>query len=887
MTPAEGAEPGAHDEDPVVVPSPKLAPPPSACDILERDRLLDVLDQATAGQTPSVTLINAPAGSGKTVLLGSWLERRARHHATDEHVAWISLDANDNKVFSLWSSILRALDRSVEDDAVSELTPARDASAHEGIAAFIDMCDRLSRPVILVLDNAHELSAPAAVKNVNMLLRYLPSGVRVVIATRFPPPLILPRLRLEGRLREITAHQLNFTEQETGSLLARQNLALTKADLDKISERTEGWAAGLRFLTLSLAASSDASETIRAFTGDDRLLAEYLSGEILGPQPAYIREFLLSTSVCTDVTDELATRLTGQENSGQILHTLVRTNALVTRHGRDRPRYRCHPLFRDYLRAELTRRHPRAYRRLHRSAAEWFTDSGDVLTALEHSVAAQDEEQVTRYIQRFGLQTVLKGQGSRLHTLLGAIPEHILARPQVALTAAVAALDSHDLVTADRYLGRVDNSAQPLRSGRLRALNAVAVLYRARFGGNLEKALAELRATSAGDSGDFDLDLLALLTRGTAALWLGGLSNATRDLERALRMATPERRDAVSLQCRTHLAAIACVQGDLAGLAVHTNAALELARARGWEETARTAFLYAVLGLAAYQRLDQESARRFSALATHLSPAAVEPAVEMLTVTLSAAVEFDLAADPHAVVEALRGHRQRLAAQPSTPWLVAYTAPIEQRLALRVGEPTWAADVTEQNRHLLTPYAEHALLTALMHVHRGRTGAARRRLQPVIECQTSPLVARTLIDSWLLEAVLADQAGEQNRAHNAVGRALDLAAPQQALRPFHDAGQHIRELLVCGSGRFGRIEEFAGTVLQALPAGPAPPVEPLTSRELELLTELPSMRTAEQIADSLFVSVNTVKTHLRGIYRKLGVNHRRDAVVAARRRGLL
>ncbi|WP_410663211.1 LuxR C-terminal-related transcriptional regulator [Amycolatopsis sp. lyj-84] len=882
VTRVEGTS--THGGEPVVVPSPKLAPPPPASDVLERDRLLDALDQATSGEVPSVTLLNAPAGSGKTVLLGSWFRRRARQHATGEHRAWISLDTNDNKVYTLWSSILRALYRSAGDGSIPETMLPRDASAHECVGAFIDACARLPCPVILVLDNAHELSAPDAVRNVNLLLRYLPPGVRVVIATRFPPPLILPRIRLEGRLREITAHQLNFTEEETGKLLAGQNLALTQADLDEISTRTEGWAAGLRFLTLALAATPDTGAAIRAFTGEDRLLAEYLGGEIVGPQPAHVREFLLSTSVCPDISDELATRLTGQENSGQILYTLTRTNALVTRHG---PRYRCHPLLRGYLRAELNRRHPRAHRRLHRSAAEWFTDSGDVLAALEHGIAAQDDELITRYIQRFGLRTVLDGHGARLHMLLGAMPEHILARPQVALIAAVAALDVHDLVAADRYLGRGDNPAQSLRSGRLRALNAVAVLYRARYGGHLDKALAELRATSAGDTGDVDLDLLALATQGTASLWLGDLPGATGDLERALRTATLERRDAVRLHCEIHLAGIARVQGDLAGLAVHTSAALELARSRGWTETSRTAFLYAVLGMAAYQRLDQESARRFSALATRLSPAVVDPGVEMLTVTLSAAVEFGLAADPHAVVETLRGHRKRLAAEPVAPWLVACTAPIEQRLALRVGEPTWAMDVTERHRHLLAPYAEHALLSTLVHLHRGRTGAARRRLQPVIERQTRPLVAHTLIESWLLEAVLADQAGEQNQAHNAVGRALDLAAPQQALRPFHDAGRHVRELLVSGAGRFGRTEEFASTVLQSLPAHPGGPVDPLTSRELELLTELPSMRTTEQIADSLFVSVNTVKTHLRGIYRKLGVNHRRDAVVAARRRGLL
>ncbi|QXV58564.1 hypothetical protein CVV72_17270 [Amycolatopsis sp. TNS106] len=883
MTRVEGTAPETHDEEPVAVPSPKLAPPPPAADVLERDRLLDVLDQATSGEIPSVTLLNAPAGSGKTVLLGSWFRRRARHHPGGEHLAWVSLDANDNKVFSWWSSILQAVYRG----AIPGPALARDASAHEGVGAFVDACARLRRPVILVLDNAHELTEPEAVKNVNLLLRYLPSGVRVVIATRFPPPLILPQIRLEGRLREITAHQLNFTEEETGQLLARKNLALSKADLDRVRERTEGWAAGLRFLTLALDSAPDAGGAIRAFTGDDRLLAEYLSGEIVGPQPTYVREFLLSVSVCPDLTDGLATRLTGQEHAGQILYTLTRTNALITQHGGEEGRYRCHPLLREYLRAELSRRHPRAYRRLHRSAAEWFTDSGDVLTAFEHSVAAQDEELITRYVQRFGLRIVLKGHGPRLHRLLGALPEHLLARPQIALVAAIASLDDHDLVAADRYLGRIDTSAQPLRSGRLRALNAVAVAYRARYGGQLDEALAELRATSAGDTGDTDLDLLALATRGTAALWLGDIPGATEDLERALRMATLERRDAVSLQCEIHLAGIACVQGDLAGLAVHTGAALELARSHGWTETSRTAFLYTVLGLAAYQRLDQESARRFSALASRLLPAVVDPAVELLTVTLSAAVEFGLAADPHAVVETLRGHRKRLAGEPVAPWLVACTAPVEQRLALRVGEPTWAMDVMERHRHLLAPYAEHALLSTLVHLHRGRPGAARRRLRPVIERQTRTLVAHTLIESWLLEAVLADQAGEQNRAHTALAHALDLAAPLQALRPFHDAGQDIRELLVRGAGRFGRTEEFASAVLQALPAHPGAPVDPLTSRELELLTELPSMRTAEQIADSLYVSVNTVKTHLRGIYRKLGVNHRRDAVVAARRRGLL
>ncbi|MFE0024957.1 LuxR C-terminal-related transcriptional regulator [Amycolatopsis sp. NPDC059021] len=875
--------PGNGCGEPAVVPPPKLAPPAPACAVLDRDRLFAALDKATGGDVSSVTLLNAPAGSGKTVLLDSWLRRRSRSRVPAEHVVWISLDADDNDVFSLWSSLFRALSHSVS----TRDSPPRDAPVHECVAAFIDACRELARPVLLILDNVHELSAPDAIESVNILLRYLPAGVRVVLATRFPPPLILPRLRLEGRLREITPHQLNFTKREAETLLAGHDLALTETELDAALERTEGWAAGLRFLALSVTAASDTGRTIRAFTGDDRLLADYLSEEVVGPQPAHIRDFLLSTSVCPDVTGELATRLTGQENSGQILDTLTRTNSLVTRHGRDGSRYRCHPLLRDYLRAELTRRHPRAYRKLHRSAAEWFTHSGDVLTALEHGIAARDEELISRYLQRFGLQTVLKGHGARLRTLLDAMPEHVLARPQVALVAAVTALDAHDVTGADRCLGRVDNSAQPLRSARLRALHAVTALYRAGYGGKLDEAFAELGATTAGDTGDLDLDLLALVNRGTAALWLGDLTNAVADLELAVQTATVEERDAVRLHCEIHLAGLAGARGDLAELTERTGAARQLARARGWDETERCALLYAILGAAAYERLDDERARRFAGRADRLLPPEVEPTTELFAVTLKAAVEFGDAEDPHAIVETLRGLGKRLAAETLAPSLVAYTAPIEQRLALRVGEPTWAAEVIERHRHLLAPYAEHALLIASLHVHRGKTGAARRRLQPVLDGQIRPLVAHTLIDAWLLEALLADQACELNRAHEAISRALDLATAPRALRPFHTAGRHIRELLVRGSGRFGRADEFADTVLRMLPADSVAPVDPLTCRELELLTELPSMRTTEQIADSLFVSVNTVKTHLRGIYRKLGVNHRRDAVVAARRRGLL
>jgi LuxR family maltose regulon positive regulatory protein len=208
-------------------------------------------------------------------------------------------------------------------------------------------------------------------------------------------------------------------------------------------------------------------------------------------------------------------------------------------------------------------------------------------------------------------------------------------------------------------------------------------------------------------------------------------------------------------------------------------------------------------------------------------------------------------------------------------------------MALQVGEYTWAVDVFERAQSLLPPCGEHALLHAMLQAHKGRLSSARRLLAPVINAEVPAMVPLTTIDAWLLETHLADRSADDQRAHEALLQALALAEQQRAVRPFLEAGPALRSMLARQAGRFGRLERFAETVLGALPSPSSGPHDALTDREQALLVELPSMRTAEEIADTMFVSVNTVKTHLRGIYRKLGVNQRRDAITTARRHGLL
>ncbi|MEV4314011.1 AAA family ATPase [Actinocrispum sp. NPDC049592] len=867
--------PAATEDVNMAVTTAKVTIPPSAPAILVRDRLNTLLDRTAAGG--AVTLVRAAAGTGKTTMLAAWARRLAARG--DVYVAWACLDSEDNDANLLWQVILQALRTSGAWPALDRLAPPADERYAGFLTAVIAAFESPPKPVVLVLDGIHELHAGEALHTLNVLLRQLPPALRIVLAGRFPPALILPRLKLEGRLREIGPGELTFTAEEARRLYKQEGIQLADSELRLLMRSTEGWAAALRLAAITLPDPARPGEHLACFDAGHRLVADYLRAEILAREPGQVQWFMLATCVSHELPADLAAILSGQENSGQLLDRLE-YNGILTRAGDG---YRYHPLLRDYLHIELGRSGLAAQQQQHRVAAGWFVTNGDPLAAMEHALAAGDDDLVTRLVARSGLEQVLKGQSDRLRCVIDGLPPHVVNRPSVALVAAVAALDAGDVAAADRRLRGIN--AHALRTKRLQALHATVQLHRARLHGEVRTALAALRQTSAGETGDLDADLLALLNRGIALAWVGNHANAKADLVQALRLARPERRDAIALECKVHLAAMAVAAGDRSGL---TAAALEFAEARDWTYSSRTAYLYTLLGAEAYQRLDDERALRFATLSTNLLPRNVDPTVELSALTLRAVIAFEATETPHRVVGRLREHWRRLSGRMVAPALVAYAAPALQRMALRVGEVGWAMEVLDGVADLDVPCGERVLSQAILYAHKGRLSTTRRLLEPVLSGRTRTLVTTTLVEAWLLEAHLAALSAQDNRAHEALSQALAVAAPYQAVRPFREAGRSVRDLLAHGAGRFGRLEPFATTVRAMLPATlPTTPTDGLTDREQELLLELPSMRTAEEIAQTMFVSVNTVKTHLRGIYRKLGVSQRRDAISVARERGLL
>jgi LuxR family maltose regulon positive regulatory protein len=882
------------------VPAFKTQLPERPRPLVTRPRLLRLIVSPDEGE-PRATFVCAPAGSGKTTLLADWV--RSRPGLPDAAVAWVSLGARDNDPLVFWSSILLALERSGAwpDDAPLpvDLPAHGDRFAAAFTVAFHDALASASRtPVVLVLDDVHKLTDPAALAGLDLLLRNPPPALRLVLAARFEPAVALPRLRLEGRIRDVDGDALAFTAEEAEELLQGHDVTLSGSDLGRVLVATEGWAAGLRFAAMSLAGTDDPPGQVAAFGGDQRVVADYLEHEVLAGRDRRVRRFLLDTSVVEQVTVELARTLSGRDEAGALLDELERANSLVSRPGRDL--YRYHPLLRQYLIWELDRDGPDTVRRLHAVAARWLAGRGDHLGAIRHAAEAADGNLLTRLLAADGLRLVTTGEGAQVRAAvvqaerLGA---EVIGRPAVALVSAVAALDACDPVAAGRALAEVarppvdgsgerQGDAPPGRAATPpAALTEAIAVQHARTVGDQGTAsqLLDARHTEAGDP---DLDLVAHLERGLAAYWVGRLDLAEQELQIALAIARAEQRSWMAMRALAALADVALAGSDLHAAGDRAAETLTIAAEHGWSDTPPAWHARLTEAWLAFHSLDDDAAERRLAELPDAVARAADPTLRLSARLLRTLARFAASPDRYGVLLSLHEIWQDVPPGQIQPQLAAVSLVSEQRIALAVGEIAHAAEVADRGAALLGETGEVALLRAMVQQARGRVQVARRALDLVLAGDREVLSPLTTVLAWLWEARLSDRDGDGDRAVAAVSRAVAAAAPLGLVRPLAWGGPEISDLLARAVGTLGHDEAFVETV-RALTPVESEAATLLTTRELELLTELPAMRTVEEIASSMHVSMNTVKTHIRGIYRKLGVTNRRDAVLVARRRGLI
>ena len=718
-----------------------------------------------------------------------------------------------------------------------------------------------------------------------MARRARPDELRLVVATRSDPPIRLQRLRVAGRMQEIRAADLAFTPAEANELLAP--LELPANDIETLWERSEGWAAGLRLAELSLHDHPNPSAFVAGFAGDDRAVTDYLMSEVVSGYDEDTLFFLLRTSIVDRLNGELADALAGGSAGEHSLRELERANGLVEALDSSGTWFRYHPLFGAVLRAELRRRLRDELPALHSEASVWFARHGQPLEAVRHAVAASDWRLAADVIGAEWLVCVIHGSGATLRELASEIPASVVdADAELALAIAGLMLEAGEIERADELLVRAYELADRLPSDRRRRFTVTSTataLYRARLAGDVAEAVSAARL-ALDERWDravaVDVRALTLANLGIAEFWANEHEEALEDLLAAAGLALEYGNDFVLFIAESYLAAVDARQGRLADARGHARTAIHLGERRGWTDLPHMAIAYVALATVHLWWNELDEAERVSELARDALGRTPEPMLPPVVAQLRAWIHA-LRGDPVTALEILRGGAS---ARKLPPWLRVTSAMIEAELWLSLGEPDALAG----------PWRRSARSTPRTPRSRWR-GSSSRSASRTRRFARSPASSRDGYPraghAHLAHGGLGDRRDRPRRhsrragALRAIERALDLAEPRGYSNPIIRHGAPVRSLLRRRIAKGTAHRAFAGELLAVLEQEPGarrsngdPLLEPLSDRELAVLRFLPTMMSNAEIAGEMFVSVNTVKTHLKHIYRKLDVSERRDAV---------
>jgi LuxR family maltose regulon positive regulatory protein len=866
----------------------KLAAPRLSAAIIERPRLLAALAENRA----PLILLSAPAGFGKTSLAAMWV-------ASSEapRTAWVTVDADDSSGGRFWQAVNAALANAVGKGRPSE---GNGSAATAGELA-LETAFRADGPLLLVLDDFHELRDDPAQHQFDLFRRYAPPQLQVMIVTRIDPPLPLQRLRIEGRITELRAAELAFTRDETAALFADIH-GIGAAEIDDLHARTEGWPAALRFAALALDAAPDPRGFVSRFAGDDRALAEYLLTEVLAGHPAVLRDFLMRTSIPERLTLNLAKQLAPDVDAEELLIELERENLFVSEIAGGPRSYRYHNLFREFLRTEALSKLGPEVDGLHRSTATWYAATGNFLAALRHAVAGGDWPLAGEAVlDNWRALLLLESQDvvSAIVADIGAGPLH--AQPELALLAAAMQLDRGEAEEGERLILAAGDafSQRDERQLDLESFRTMCISVTARLRGDSSTAIDKAQELFAlGPSaglGQNDLGrqqkTLALHAMAAAELDAAYLDDAEEHLEQALELAQGQGADMVALRSLARIALLEAVRGRLHRSEVRAEEALTFAATRSSDDEPQAVSAHNALAWVMFQWNDLQSAADHASLALQASRMLGDRFEHVFAANVSALV--DAAAGPRGASRGLRRLRG-LAVELDgwrTPRLLRMLFAGSEARLLAVSEGTDAAwRALDDSDHEDT--GALAAIRARLHLQDGRPWEAVDALAPIVDGPEENDDDPDAIEVWLLEALARAELRDRDSSVRALDRALRLAAPNRHRHVFLEGGPTVRQMLAdrVRSGTGSRA--FVGDLLEVFDNGaPRPAVgallEPLSERETAVLSYLPTMLSNQEIASELFVSVNTVKTHLRSIYRKLGTSKRRDAVVAARARQLI
>jgi len=853
--------------------------------VFRRERVAGLIEKASAHP---VTVVKARAGAGKTMACATWAMATAR----PRRVAWLTLDEGDRSPGRFWANVTAAL---AADSIPAEqpLVPRTRDASDDLPASLISAVRGVASPTVLVLDNMHELAGGSVLPELGFLLRHAPSTLRIILSGRYVPGLQLAKMRLAGDLAEITEADLACTPDEADAVLAALGVAADEAERDALLRHAEGWMAGLRMAAAAAgtARTGRPGESVDFGRLGSAAVADYLHDEVLDRQSPQVQLFMRRTSVAKRLTGELADRLTGEPGGAVVLDRLHRNNSFVDRDSDGQ--YRYHPCLRATLLGELRQWLAPEVPVLFGQAARWHAANGEAVEAVACAAEAGDWGFASHALAEVGIAGLLPDQAAELEEVLAGFPAARRTEdPVIAAALAAARLCDGDPECSAVYL---DCAQRAIDDGEPAPV--------------IELWLAALRVMRAASSGDADPGLLAAcqeqaekaqaaartvqahqalgllwLTLGTT--WLGrwDLAEARSALGRAEHQLTAANLTGLRTRTRGWRALAEAFYGDLSAAAELVG----LVRASVPGDPAGECFATLAAGWLALERDDLDGARLLldNAAAATARRLPGEPDAEALRTMIKASVA--LAAGDVAAARGLV-----TLGRAADPDLAALSA-LDADIALRAGDSARASAFAAPDRQ---PRSVARTLThARVLLAAGDSAAA---LDEASACLDGPgAVAATLreqITALLTAAAAGRRLGAADTTAELLERALLIAEPHDAYRPFLDAGSGIHSAIAVLIPPTSPVSSFAARVIERfvcqLPLASrepgTPENAPLTPSEVAVLRLLPSYLTNQEIAEQLFLSVNTVKTHLRSAYHKLGVTSRREAIARGRRLRLL
>lgn len=860
------------------------------------------------GAKGTLTSITGPPGAGKTVAAASWAAGHERGP-----VAWVTLDDFDNCPEVFWSYVAAALRHAGVAVPRAASVPAHGEPGERifllRIAAALAGLDP---PVTLVLDEFHCVTDPELLGGLAYVLRNARPGLRLVGASRTDPPLPLHRYRLTGDLTEIRARDLAFTVPEAAQLMTQHGVTLPAPSLTHLTERSEGWAAGLRMAAMSMVDHPDPEQFVKSLIAEDSAITGYLVEEVLDTQSPDVRDLLLRTSVLDEVNADIAEALTDDGQVSAVLDAMARGNAFVQPVGQGW--YRYHAWFRAVLHLKLRREKPQVVADLHRRAAGWYRRNGLLADAIRHAAKATDRELAAR-IMIDGLaigQPVGPGHGELPADCFRVVPEGEASQQFLLAGAAVALSEARDQA-AEAFLTAADTILDGLPEDRELATRFAATTIR--FGlacrrGDL--CAADTAVTAAGRlleknpemrlAGRTEMAAQLLWERGVIELWSGHLNETAAffaqatelldDLEyqRGPGQPIPPGRHHQLATCRGYLALadvlrarprsakFAAVGGNCAlgdGLVDNPDPAYALA----------LAFVYQDAG-------DLSAARgqlRLADAALHAHPHQLLIAIGCLIAARGSLAEGNTCAALEIIERARHGWSP-------PPWLDRMLAVAESRAHAACGDGLSALDAARRADPASASDVRIALSRAWLAA--GDMREARRALAPALEAAAvGGAGERVQLEAWLADALLSFRGDDRERGRRSLERALALGEASHLRLPFVTERTWMRSVLARHPDLAAAHRKFLGQELVArelVPAQRRTPdaetpviVDPLTNRERDVLRHVSEMLDTADIATEMHISVNTVKTHLKSIFQKLGASDRRAAVRRARQLNLL